>query len=638
MKKGFTIVELIIVIILLSLIAIFTYPLVTKTIKNRNEDLYNIQINNIKEAALSYINKNSLLKDDPVIVTVCQLKQNGFLEEDIKDPRDKSYIPDDSKVTVIPSEDGNEFIYKKGTNTSEYCSSSSTTIFEYVEVSQTGSYVETVDNISNYKIYLNNSTSEYVGNNYVKVNEIGTYFIEYKSSTKTIQKYVYVIDTTAPKLTYKENINGSKEIGSSAITLEASDSLFIPYEVVVSDNSGEIININVTSNINTKIPGTYYINYRATDSSGNSITKVQSIKVVDTVSPVVTVNGYNSSFTASSYMINVEATDAGSGLHPNGAYSFDGGKTYQTTNIYTVDKNQTLKIVVRDLVGNKTTKTININNIVKDDNDISFNVLDGTMKSNGWYITDIKVKIKPLLSENYFSSFSYCKSDNNSCNPNISVTNYDGEVVDIIGNNTNTILCAQVTRKDNTKSEIICSSNFRIDKTIPSISIDAKKETSGVQINSGVWSNENIVLTSSISPSTTISGYTYAWYNDNTKVSDSLTFTATTTGVYRFVVTTGAGLSSEEVFVVNIDKVKPTCSLTPTGTIGTNSWYRSNVTLNGTFDDTGGSGVSKKDVTTGTVSYDQTTSYTINNNTSGTTVYCHVIDKAGNTGENSMTI
>ena len=57
MKKGFTLIELIAVLVLLSLIAIFTFPSVNKTIKDRKEALYNVQIDNIKASAVSYIDK-----------------------------------------------------------------------------------------------------------------------------------------------------------------------------------------------------------------------------------------------------------------------------------------------------------------------------------------------------------------------------------------------------------------------------------------------------------------------------------------------------------------------------------------------------------------------------------------------------
>ena len=74
MKKGFTLVELIVVIVLLSLITIFTFPSINKTIQNRKEEMYNIQVNNIKASAENYINKNNLLNEnDKIIVSICKL-------------------------------------------------------------------------------------------------------------------------------------------------------------------------------------------------------------------------------------------------------------------------------------------------------------------------------------------------------------------------------------------------------------------------------------------------------------------------------------------------------------------------------------------------------------------------------------
>jgi len=747
MKKGFTIVELITVIVLLSLIALFTYPVVTKTIKNRNEDLYQIQIKNIKDAALSYINKNSLLKDDPVIVTVCQLKQNGFLEQDIKDPRDKSYIPDDSKVTVTPNEEGNDFIFTLGENKSNYCGVDSTTIFEYVEVGST--YTETVENISNYQIFVNNSSEEYIGNDYINTSSLGTYFIEYRSSVKTIQKYVYVIDTTAPILTYKENINGSKEIGKSLITLEASNDIFEPYEAVVNDNSSEYIEIKINGNVNTKLPGTYYINYSATDSSGNSVSETQRIKVEDTKGPIVNVNGVSGNKTSMSILIDVEATDEGSGLHPSGAYSFDNGKTYQVSNTFTVDKNQTLNIVVRDLAGNTTKKTVVIDRIIKDDNNVTFTVISGDVKNNGWFVSDVIVKIKPILNQNNFNSFSYCKTNESGCEPNQTVTNYDGVDVPITGNTDNTILCAFVERKDGSITDTVCSTSFKIDKnkpnityefingtqndgfepwyvsdvrleikddsvsgidtityctttnnsctpnkTLPSTLVDigAQSETnnvcayitskaghqgnvycsdkykvdkniptititavngSGNNVSNNDFVRDKVVLTANVTPSITpeVSGYTYTWYkngsilqNENSKTlsitNPDNTFTVDN---YSVVVTTGAGNKSNEgKITIKVDTVKPTCTIkiaNESSAMGNNGWFKINPVMQ----------LAPKDNESGIDSYDlilepsgsTIPSYNMNNTLSLNTgfynsyypeIYGFVKDKVGNTG------
>ena len=91
-------------------------------------------------------------------------------------------------------------------------------------------------------------------------------------------------------------------------------------------------------------------------------------KVVDTKSPViVSVSGNPSSKTPMSVVINVNAYDEGVGLNPLGAYSFDGGKTWQVDNSITVDSNQTLNIVVRDSALNVTNHKEVITNILKDD-------------------------------------------------------------------------------------------------------------------------------------------------------------------------------------------------------------------------------------------------------------------------------
>ncbi len=53
-KKGFTLVELIGVIIILGVIALITYPIIDKSIKNSKEQALERIIDNIEEAAYSY--------------------------------------------------------------------------------------------------------------------------------------------------------------------------------------------------------------------------------------------------------------------------------------------------------------------------------------------------------------------------------------------------------------------------------------------------------------------------------------------------------------------------------------------------------------------------------------------------------
>ena len=568
MKKGFTLVELIAVIVLLSLIALFTFPSVNKTIKDRKEALYNVQIDNIKASAVSYIDKNGLLKDnDKVIVTLCQLKQNGFTDEKIKNPINNKYIPDDSKVIV--TKDERIFIY--GTDGNTTCTVNDTTLFEYVEVGS--EYKETID-VSLYTVTIYSGDTVV---NKIDTSKLGSYFIEYVSSNKKINKYVYIVDTTSPSILYKDKVNGSNEIGKSAITIEANQGVFIPYNVIVSDNSGEVIEPTISSNVNLRIPGSYYVTYKASDSSGNTTIKTQVIKVVDTKPPVIeSVSGNPSVKTPMSVVITVNAYDDGVGLHPLGAYSFDDGKTWQVSNSITVDSNTTLNIVVRDAALNKTKHTEKITNILKDDKNISFTIKSGTLKNNGWFTSDVGVLVKPLVSNDYFESFSYC-TGNNICTPDKTSTNYNGETIKLTENTSGTLICGRVNEKDNTKTDIVCSTLFKIDKSIP----DVRYEVISGNQNNGYepWYVSDVNLSVRTSSISGIEKIEYCTTTGNSCTPNKTAYgsninvilsTNSKTNKVCSIVTNNAGTRGQNTCSINyqIDKIVPSVSLVLNGGVG----------------------------------------------------------------------
>ena len=568
MKKGFTLVELIAVIVLLSLIALFTFPSVNKTIKDRKEALYNVQIDNIKASAVSYIDKNGLLKDnDKVIVTLCQLKQNGFTDEKIKNPINNKYIPDDSKVIV--TKDERIFIY--GTDGNTTCTVNDTTLFEYVEVGS--EYKETID-VSLYTVTIYSGDTVV---NKIDTSKLGSYFIEYVSSNKKINKYVYIVDTTSPNILYKDKVNGSNEIGKSAITIEANQGVFIPYNVIVSDNSGEVIEPTISSNVNLRIPGSYYVTYKASDSSGNTTIKTQVIKVVDTKPPVIeSVSGNPSVKTPMSVVITVNAYDDGVGLHPLGAYSFDDGKTWQVSNSITVDSNTTLNIVVRDAALNKTKHTEKITNILKDDKNISFTIKSGTLKNNGWFTSDVGVLVKPLVSNDYFESFSYC-TGNNICTPDKTSTNYNGETIKLTENTSGTLICGRVNKKDNTKTDVVCSTLFKIDKSIP----DVRYEVISGNQNNGYepWYVSDVNLSVRTSSISGIEKIEYCTTTGNSCTPNKTAYgsninvilsTNSKTNKVCSIVTNNAGTRGQNTCSINyqIDKTVPSVSLVLNGGVG----------------------------------------------------------------------
>ena len=476
MKKGFTLVELIVVIVLLSLISIFTFPSINKVINERKEKLYNIQIENIKASAESYINKNNLFStNDKVIVTLCELKQSGFTDENIKDPRTGLLISDNSMVIALKNT--NEYTFMPGLDSTTSCSVNDSILYEYIEV---GSEYILKNDDSKYTItiYLNNEEVDSVD-----TSEINTYVIKYVSSNETINKYVYIIDTTGPNIeyvneqTYRDK-NGyeesSKKIGEGTIYISASqNSTFVPFPATAIDKGEGETTLEITSNVNLKIPGIYYITYSSKDSKGNATTKNQTIEVYDDVVPVIdNISGIPNGKTSNSIVLTVDAHDNESGLHSRGAYSFDGGATWQVSDTINVTENKTLNIVVRDAALNETRRTVTINNILKDDKTLSFNIKKGTMKNSGWYVDNVEVEIKPLVNEEDFSSYSYCISSNTNCTPNKEIRTINSATEVISQSTTGLYICGYVTKKDGTRTSQVCSMNIKIDKELPTCTIE----------------------------------------------------------------------------------------------------------------------------------------------------------------------
>lgn len=76
---GFTLVELLAVIVVLGIIALIAYPLVTGTIENSRNKLGEEQFKRLDDAVRSYITKS--VSEDETCVSVTDLKKGGYLED-----------------------------------------------------------------------------------------------------------------------------------------------------------------------------------------------------------------------------------------------------------------------------------------------------------------------------------------------------------------------------------------------------------------------------------------------------------------------------------------------------------------------------------------------------------------------------
>ena len=121
MKQGFTLVELLAVLVLLSLIAVIAIPVVDKLIKENKEKLYQINVEMIEESARDWAAEHVLNLPEEIgdtkILTICDLEKAGKIEIDVKNPKTGENFYKDSFVTITKTEYGYEYDYDETSGT-----------------------------------------------------------------------------------------------------------------------------------------------------------------------------------------------------------------------------------------------------------------------------------------------------------------------------------------------------------------------------------------------------------------------------------------------------------------------------------------------------------------------------------------
>ena len=117
MKKGFTLVEAISVIIIIGIIAIIAFPITSSTIKNSREKAYNAQKDIVVEASKKWAVKNVELlpsSDESINVNITTLIEGGFIKNTenskLKNPIDNSDM--EGCVYITYSSEYNQHIYE----------------------------------------------------------------------------------------------------------------------------------------------------------------------------------------------------------------------------------------------------------------------------------------------------------------------------------------------------------------------------------------------------------------------------------------------------------------------------------------------------------------------------------------------
>ena len=228
-KKGFTLVELLSVILIIGALLLIIVPGVSKILTKSEDVIYDVQLNKILNATYDYtLKKITLLPegDDVKYITLNELKANGFVDANIMDTKTNQEFPNDLVISI-----------------------------------------------------RNKSSNPQLDKNYIKK---GDYIYKIEDETTIDKKPVFSFEDyeDIPMLDPVDIGDDYPELKCSANTFD-------------NNNITEKVIKNITSNslsvdeINTNRPGIYHIDYCVVDDEGNSGCARVSVIVKDTEPPTL---------------------------------------------------------------------------------------------------------------------------------------------------------------------------------------------------------------------------------------------------------------------------------------------------------------------------------------------------------------
>ncbi len=297
-ENAFTLVEMLTAVIILGLISIIIVPTVERATNRAREELYKIQINNIRDGAKNWGAKNFILlpesEGEIITLTLGQLKVGGFVDNDIKNPRSRKYFPNDMEIVITNVFNDYEYKVVEGSggldNEINYDLPSIVLkglIHEIVEVDKenpdayedegviatdpSGSILEGVTSI----ITSNGVEMEEITINELRQYKI-TYSVVYHGKTAKIIRTVTIKDTTPPVIQIEGDVDLTIPIG------EINGNTFLEGITVTDNYDGNIDSSKIEKVGDVSAwPGVYYLKYTVSDSSGNSSSITRKITVTE---------------------------------------------------------------------------------------------------------------------------------------------------------------------------------------------------------------------------------------------------------------------------------------------------------------------------------------------------------------------
>ena len=630
LNKAFTLIELLGVLIILAVIALITFPIVDNSIQSGRQSAYDRTIESIVSAARNYSASNNLgYPTEKYPLFVSELQDEGFLALDIKSPIDESEM--NGCVWYYWDEDYKQYIFEYD----NVCTIEAPSIDITYNASLINSNGWAKENIAatlvgtgEIKYCISNSECEPAeavvnGSNTKFITDEGTSYI-CASSTNILGESTslcrsFNLDKTAPTIS-----------GLELITVDKDEHVDLNTGVKVDDNlSGIDGSYTITPNtVDTSTVGTKTVSYSVSDLAGNTTTVNRTIKVISEP-PVIVFNVEGNPFNSNNWSkenvtVKINVTDnSGLGIkeikYCKGTGECEPITTIENNGTVVLEENSaTNKVCVEAIDNNNTSSKICSNNYQIDK---VLPIIDG--------IGDIKVNRNETV--NLTSGVTYSDA----------LSQIDGELTITPSTvDTSTIGTKQVTYsiKDKAGNVREVVRNIIVDADAPTIVFNLVNSSA---INNNGWAKNDFYLRATITDNsgTGIASGSSCTTNSSSECTPVASFTGTTKDFLISV--EGSNRACIQVTDNNnkttkvcsntykLDKTAPVAgTATFSGTVGSNSWYTSNVTVNKV---NGSDSLSGHASTTSNIS-------SITSNTSGQTVTITTTDLAGNSSSRKYTI
>lgn len=303
-NRGFTLVELLAVLVILAVLFVISVPLMTELLDQSKNTLHKKQIDTILDATYDYSLKNiNYLPNDNTInyITLGELKYEGLVNYDLTDPENNKKFEDNLVVSIskvgtgyktddIYSKLKGDYLYKVEIDKLEVSKAlGPIIILDGLTQNSDGNYILTLDlnqsitdigytakslsgvdlthKVKKYTL-LNNEPSDNINTSVSGIYKVHYTVVDDMGYANTAILSVIIADTTLPEIILPKENKISKDITTYNLL----------NNVTCKDNSG-YCDIEFSGEIDYGVTGKYVITYTAKDPSGNTSSKKRVITI-----------------------------------------------------------------------------------------------------------------------------------------------------------------------------------------------------------------------------------------------------------------------------------------------------------------------------------------------------------------------